>query len=102
MTLSVNKQQERSGSLFQKNFKRKEIDSEDYFRKLVVYIHQNPIHHGFTDDFRAYSFSSYISFLNDEKSDVLNKKKVLELFGGIENFKAAHYEMILGKEFLPD
>jgi len=89
-TQSLNKQTGRVGSLFQKNFKRKEIDSDDYFRKLVVYIHQNPAHHNFNSKFSEYPFSSFDHYTKNDES-FLNKGKTIELFGGIENFKEAHY-----------
>ncbi len=88
-TQSINKQEGRVGSLFQKNFKRKEIDSEDYFRQTIVYIHLNPIKHGFSDSFETYPYSYYPFYLNSEET-FLNRKKSLELFGGIENFSVAH------------
>ncbi len=88
-TQSINKQTGRIGSLFQKNFKRKEVTTDDYFRKLVVYIHQNPAHHKFEKEFSVYPFSSFTHYVNKEDT-FLNRDKTLELFGGIENFMGAH------------
>lgn len=92
-TQAINKQQGRVGSLFQKNFKRKEVDSQEYFQRLIVYIHQNPIHHGFSEALNHYPFSSYRHFLNSDETSFINRKKVLQLFGGIENFEAAHEDI---------
>ena len=88
-TQSINKERGRTGALFQRPFKRKEITSDDYFRKLVVYIHQNPAHHKFEKQFSEYPFSSFSHYINEEET-FLNRHKTLELFGGIENFKEAH------------
>ncbi|WP_421772931.1 transposase [Gracilimonas sp.] len=88
-TQSINKQEGRVGSLFQKNFKRKEIDSEGYFRHIVVYIHLNPLKHGFSEDIESYPYSSYPVYLNSEET-FINRGKTLELFGGIKNFNVAH------------
>ncbi len=88
-TQSINKQQNRTGSLFQKNFKRKEIDSDDYFRKLLVYIHQNPARHNLNSKFSEYPYSSFAHYTKNDES-FLNKGKTIELFGGIENFLGAH------------
>ena len=52
--MSINKQETRTGSLLQKNFKRKEVDSTTYLSNLVFYIHANPQQHGIVDDFRMY------------------------------------------------
>lgn len=93
-TQSINKERNRTGSLFQRPFKRKEVDSDDYFRKLIVYIHQNPVHHKFTKSFKDYPYSSYSHFLNFDEDSFLNREKVLDLFGGLVNFEAAHSENI--------
>lgn len=61
-TQSFNKIYERRGSLFLKNFKRKEIIDENYFRNLILYIHLNPLKHGFTDDILGWKWNSYQSF----------------------------------------
>jgi putative transposase len=37
------------GTLFERRFKRKHIDNIDYLMKVVVYIHYNPVHHGFCE-----------------------------------------------------
>jgi putative transposase len=62
---SLNKQQNRYGSLFQKNFRRRKINSEEYFRELVRYIHLNPISHNISDNFNNYPWSSYFRILQD-------------------------------------
>lgn len=92
-SLSINKQEERTGSLFERPFKRLEVDSEVYFRSMIIYIHQNPLRHGFVDSITDYPFSSYQHYLNEDES-FLNKEKTLSLFGGIENFKVAHQQQM--------
>ncbi|HYK55978.1 MAG TPA: hypothetical protein VEV15_05830, partial [Flavisolibacter sp.] len=60
---SIKVQEGRTGSLFEKNFKRKQITNDQHLDWLVNYIHRNPETHGFINDFRNYSPSSYKSFL---------------------------------------
>ena len=86
---SINKQTGRSGSLFRKNFKRKKIDSEQYLRQAVIYIHRNPLYHGIDTDFEHYRWSSYERIL-EEKLTKLKKKQVLEWFGDKENYNNTH------------
>ena len=88
-TQAINKRHKRTGSLFEKNFERKEVTSEKYFRNLVFYIHNNPVQHGFTDDIKDYPWSSYESILST-KTTRLQRKQVIELFDDIENFKYFH------------
>jgi hypothetical protein len=66
--------------------------------KLIVYIHQNPVHHKFTKSFKDYPYSSYSHFLNFDEDSFLNREKVLDLFGGLVNFEAAHSENIFDVE----
>ncbi len=40
---AFNKEQFRKGSLFMRPLKRKKIDNDNYFRKIVQYIHLNPV-----------------------------------------------------------
>jgi REP element-mobilizing transposase RayT len=49
-TKAYNKKYDRKGSLFMPNFKRKIIDSDEYYTGMIVYIHNNPIHHNFVTD----------------------------------------------------
>jgi len=90
-TQSLNKQQNRVGSLFQKNFKREVVDSEEYFLRMVTYIHLNPLKHGFTKQFEYYPNSSYQIYLNGCRS-FINCEKVIDLFGGLDNFIFSHEE----------
>ena len=86
---SINKQQGRTGSLFRKNFRRKKINSDDYFRGLVWYIHNNPVKHNIFNDYQTYRWSSYKRILLDKPSK-LNKDEIFEWFDNKENFIAFH------------
>ena len=90
---AFNKQIERKGSLFEKNFERKLIDSDDYFRELIRYIHLNPVHHGFVNDLRDWKHSSFESFFSP-KSTRLMREEVIGWFGDKENFYHAHQKQI--------
>lgn len=88
-TQAFNKQQDRMGSLFIPRFSRKQIDTEDYFRQLIIYIHLNPVHHGFVENFRAWEYSSFETFFS-EKITNIKREEVLEWFGNKGNFLACH------------
>jgi putative transposase len=82
----------RRGSLFMKNFKRKQVVSESYFVNLIQYIHSNPIHHGFVQSIEEWDWSSYQSLLSDKKS-LLEREIVLEWFDGRDGFLKFHQQM---------
>jgi hypothetical protein len=86
---AINKQQTRTGSLFQKNFKRKKVSSDAYFTQLVYYIHANPKLHGIFDNYQEYPHSSYGRILS-EKPTKLMKEYVIGWFGNKEVYAQYH------------
>jgi putative transposase len=83
----------RHGSLFERPFKRKEVNNRRYFRYLIIYIHQNPVHHGFCEHPMDYAWSSYQTLVS-VKPTKLNRNKVIGWFDDIGNFKSIHDKMI--------
>ena len=88
---AFNKRFDRHGSLFERPFKRKLIEGEDFFKNVLLYIHNNPVHHGFRTHPEEYQWSSYLDYLTDNSSK-LPRKEVMELFGDEANFKFVHDE----------
>lgn len=88
-SMSLNKQLQRRGSLFQRGFKRKLIEEEKYFYAAVYYIHANPVHHGITEDLTDYNYSSY-GIIAGEKETWLKKNTVIDWFGTLEKFIDFH------------
>jgi len=89
---AFNKQEERHGALFERPFKRKLVEDEDYLRDLILYIHNNPVRHGFCEKPEQYPWSSYHSYIS-EKSTKLQRKSVISWFDDISNFKFVHNEI---------
>jgi len=92
-TQAYNKAFKRRGTLFQRPFKRKLVKDEDYFKSLLVYIHKNPVHHGFVNHPIEWGWSSYLACLS-EKETKLHRDLVLEWFGGRDNMKFVHEQTI--------
>lgn len=86
---SIKIQEERTGSLFEKNFKRKEVNNDRHLIWLINYIHRNPQTHGLINDFKKYMFSSYSAFLSKAKTRLM-REDVLKFFGGEEDFIRFH------------
>jgi REP element-mobilizing transposase RayT len=91
---SFNKAYQRTGTLFQRPFGRIEITSEEYFSRLIIYIHQNPQKHGFVTDFREWPYSSYHTLLS-AKPTHLKRDQVLAWFSNADNLVATHRELII-------
>lgn len=86
---AYNKKYERKGSLFIDYVRRKEINNDTYFSRLVHYIHHNPVHHGFCKEINEWEFSSFISVLSEKKTR-LEKEEVLKWFGDKDAFLQFH------------
>ena len=86
---SINKRYSRTGSLFQYKFKRKPIDDEQYLKRVVLYIHQNPVAAGFCEQPYQWEFSSYNTILGDFTT-MLKRDEVIDFFDDKENFKYCH------------
>jgi len=99
-TRFINKKMERSGTLVEGTFKRKQIQDEQHLNHLVCYIHRNPIHHRISRDYSEYAYSSYADYFS-KKLTYLNRNPILENFGSKLNFIEAHKEFkrTLGEEF---
>lgn len=92
-TQALNKQIGRTGSLFQKKFKRKEVTHLSYFQNLIIYIHSNPIFHGFTSGMRDWAFTSYQTILSIAPTS-LNRTAVIEWFDSVKNFEFCHQQAV--------
>jgi REP element-mobilizing transposase RayT len=88
-TQAINKRHHRTGSLFETTFERKLVSSEKYFQKLIYYIHNNPVHHGFVKQMSLYPWSSYETVISDKPTKLI-RVDVIELFGNKENFINYH------------
>lgn len=88
-SIYFNKKYERTGHLFENRFKSKVVESEEYLKSLVRYIHKNPENAGL----KKYEWTSYYEYLYKEK--LINRNIVLNIFGedyysAINNFKYFH------------
>ena len=88
-TKAFNKKYNRHGALFERPFRRKWVNYDSYFQNLIVYIHNNPVHHNICNHPLEYAWSSYLSCLSD-KPTKLKRQEVIEMFDDIENFKYVH------------
>ena len=100
-TQAINKQRNRMGTLFCKPFRRIQVDSEDYFTRLVYYIHANAVHHGFVRDLRDWEWSSYKRILQPTPTK-LQRQAVLDWFGGSEKYEAFHAQMQEAKNYFAE
>lgn len=86
---SFNKQHGRRGSLFMRNFKRKAVENDFYKRKLICYIHNNPVKDGYVNNAEDWHHNSFHEFHKMSEAECCNNE-ITKLFGTKENFLHAH------------
>ncbi len=79
----------RKGTLFKRAFRRKRIADLGYLRKVICYVHQNPVEAGFADSLTEWKFSSFNTILGQQPT-LLLREEVISLFDDIVNFKYCH------------
>ncbi|BAX81983.1 hypothetical protein [Labilibaculum antarcticum] len=92
-TKYINQRNNRHGSLFERPFKRKLINNESYLNNVLVYIHQNPVHHGFCEHPIEYGWSSYLGCISSKPTKI-RREAVIKWFSDRENFKYCHTQSI--------
>lgn len=89
-TQALNKQQNRKGALFASRYKRKVISNNSYFNHLIAYIHNNPVHHGFTSQPTDWRHSSIHSYLLDKPTKI-EKECFLQSFSSKKEMLLFHF-----------
>ncbi|MFN2927083.1 transposase [Lachnospiraceae bacterium YH-ros2228] len=67
-SINFNRKYHYSGHLFEKRYTARLIEDERYFLEVSRYIHLNPVKAKMVREPLAYEYSSYLWFVNDEKS----------------------------------
>ena len=87
--MAINKQQKRKGSLFQRPFRRQIITTNFQLKRTVYYIHNNPVKHNITNDFREFNYSSYHDILINN-NEIVDCKSVVSWFNDLDEFIEYH------------
>lgn len=85
----INSRYDRHGSLFEHRFKRKLIFNAGYLKNVLLYIHNNPVHHGFCSHPVEYGWSSYLACVS-KKPTKLKRDTLMEWFESLANFNELH------------
>ncbi len=96
-TKAYNLKYDRKGSLFMRAFQRQPILNESQWQQTFLYIHLNPIKHGFSKDYRVWKYSSWQSYQRREFPSKLNRVYYLNYFDSLEQVESS---MEIKKEWL--
>jgi putative transposase len=86
-TQGVNKLENRVGTLFQGNVKKRLIESDDYLREAIRYIHQNPIKSGLVLKPESWKYSDYSEWVGLKSSKRQIYQQCISLFGSVDEYK---------------
>ncbi len=79
-TQAFNKQQNRSGTLFEGRFKSILVDTDEYVIHLCRYIHLNPIRAGLVTEPRLWKYSNYLEWVGRRDGILLDREFVNQYF----------------------
>ena len=77
------------GGIFCQSINRNLITSEEYLQKAIVYIHNNPVRHGFCTTPGNWRFSSFNAIISTGDTNI-ERDEVLSWFENRENFIQYH------------
>jgi putative transposase len=80
-TLYFDKNNNRTGRLFEYTFKAKEIDSDETLLHISRYIHLNPRIGKIVQDLSFYPWSSYLEYIGEKDEPFCQKEIILAHFG---------------------
>lgn len=81
-TKYFNRKYKRTDSFFQGRYKAVLIENESYLLHLSRYIHANPRELSTNiEDFRKYSYSSYLDYLGERHTKWVHPEEILSYFG---------------------
>jgi len=72
------------GRLWQSRYRARVIDSDDYFRQVVSYVHLNPVAAGLVDDPAAHPYSGHREIVGACLPHVIDRRAVLRGFGATD------------------
>lgn len=100
-TKAFNKRFDRKGSLFRRPFSRKSIITEEQWQETFLYIHLNPVKHGFTESVDSWKWSSWKAYNRQDQASLIERSYYLNFFDGISHVRdmiSVKRELILSKE----
>jgi len=86
---AINRQENRTGSLFNRNFKRIELTDDEHLKYLFFYIHHNPVKYGISNNYQNYKYSSFKAYMS-KKSTEISRDLGFEIFDGTDGFITYH------------
>lgn len=91
----VNRQQGRTGHLFERRHRSIMIESDRQLLILLRYIHRNPVEAGLVADANLHPWSSHRAYLGSDVSVGLTTRRCLALLGAGEDERLVNYQALV-------
>lgn len=78
--VSYNRRHQLIGPLWQSRYKAKAVADDAYFRRLVAYIHLNPVAAGIVERPALYRWSGHAEIVGRRRAELVDVERTLELF----------------------
>lgn len=98
---AVNRQQKRSGTLFEGRFKDKHVDKRSYLIHLCRYIHANPVRAGLVSVPEAWPYSNYQEWIGLRSGTLIDHDFVDAHFPDREAYRRFVLDYAQGTDSLP-
>jgi putative transposase len=84
---AVNRQQGRSGTLFEGRFRHVWVDREEYLVHLCRYIHLNPVKAGLAPRLEEWPYSNYLEWIGQRAGTLKDEAFIHSLFPTFEAYR---------------
>lgn len=77
----------RQGQLFADRFKSEPVETEEDLKRVIKFIHKNPVREGLVSDCADYRYSSYCDYFTNA---AVSSDMARRIFGGVQDFYEFH------------
>ena len=87
-TKAYNHRYGHSGTLFERRFQVKHVDSDEYLLHLCRYIHANPVLAGYVDDPGGWPYSNYLDWILEREGSLVDRSFIRDYFASSADYQA--------------
>ncbi len=99
---AYNKRYTHSGTLFEDNYKIKQVQSTSYLLHLCRYIHINPVKDGFVSDPGDWLYSNYLEFIGQRPGTLYDPEFVRINFDTPANYRTFVFADLRARDLPPE
>lgn len=98
---AYNLKYEHSGTLFERRFNAKPVQTESYLLRLCRYIHSNPVKDGLVDNPAGWPWSNYLEWIGERNGSLVDREFIQEHFENTQDYKHFLFDYLKSRQ-LPD